>query len=76
MGSEDIKSGSEVVSEFLDSLQGDQAIDADTVAAVHDLFKTGKLSRFRLSSALERLRASAIAQGNNAASVGDAPGDD
>lgn len=76
MGSENIKLGSDVVSEFLDSLQGDEAIDADTLAAVHNLFKTGKLSRIRLLHALEALRASPIAQGNNAASEGDAPGDD
>lgn len=76
MGSEDIRSGSEVVSEFLDSLQGEEAIDADTLAAVHNLFKTGKLSRIQLLRALEALRASPIAQGNNAASEGDAPGDD
>ena len=76
MGSEDIKLGSDVVSEFLDSLQGDEAIDADTLAVVHNLFKTGKLSRIRLFLALEALRASPIAQGNNAPSEGDAPGDD
>lgn len=64
MASENIKSGSEVVKEFLDSLQDDGAIDADTLAAVYDLFKTGKLSRIRLLRALEALRASAIAQGN------------
>lgn len=76
MGSEDIKSGSEVVSEFLNSLQGDEAIDSDTLASVHDLFEMNKLNRNRLFGALEALRASTIAQGNNAASEGDAPGDD
>lgn len=76
MSSEDIKSGSEVVSEFLDSLHGDEAIDADTLTAVHELFKTGKLSRTRLLRALEKLRASDIAQRNHAAFEGKARGND
>ena len=76
MGSEDIKSGSEVVSEFLGLLHGDEVIDADTLAAVGDLFKTGKLTRSRLLGALDALRASATTQATNAASEGDAPSHD
>lgn len=76
MGSGDIKSGSAIVSEFLDSLQGDEAIDADTLTAVRDLFKTDKLSRIRLLGALEAKRANAIAQRNPTVSQADAPGND
>jgi hypothetical protein len=76
MDSKIIKSGFEVVREFLDSLRGDKTIDADTLAAVHDLFETGKLSRTRLLVALEALRVSAIAQRNSTPSEGDVPGDD
>ena len=76
MSSEDIKSGPEVVSEFLDSRHGDEAIDADTLTVVHELFKTGKLSRTRLLHALKELRASAIAQRNHATFEGEARDDD
>ena len=62
MASEEIKSGTQVVSEFLASLQGDATIDTGTLGAVHDLFETGKLNRTQLLNALEALRAKAVAQ--------------
>jgi hypothetical protein len=48
MPSEEIKSGSQVVSEFLELLQGDQNIDGDTLDALRNLFKTQKLTKTRL----------------------------
>jgi hypothetical protein len=67
MSSEDIKSGSQVISELLDSLQGDQDIDADTLTAVRELFEVGALSRTRLLSSLAALRTKAVALPVNAA---------
>ena len=60
MASEEIKTGTQVVSEFLESLQGDESIDADTLGAVCDLFKTGKLSKMQLLKSLEVLRVKAV----------------
>ena len=57
MPAEKIKSGSQVVSEFVKSLQGDETIDKDTLGALRDLFQTGKLSKIRLLDSLEALRA-------------------
>jgi len=51
-----IKSGPEIVDEFLDSLNGQDSIDASTLAAVRELYKSGKLTRTRLLQALEQAR--------------------
>jgi hypothetical protein len=67
MTSEDIKSGSQVISELLDSLQGDRDIDAATLTAVRELFEVGALSRTRLLSSLAALRTDAVALAANAA---------
>jgi hypothetical protein len=67
MTSEDIKSGSQVISELLDSLQGDQDIDAGTLIAVRELFEAGTLSRTRLLSSLAPLRTDAVPLATNAA---------
>lgn len=61
MTSEDIKSSLQVISEFLDSLQGDPDIDAGTLAAARELFKAATLSRTRLLSSLAALRTDAVA---------------
>jgi hypothetical protein len=61
MASEEIKTGTQVVSKFLESLQGDETIDADTLGVVHQLFKTGNLKKTQLLNALEAVRAKAIA---------------
>lgn len=61
MTSDDIKSGSQVISEFLDSLQHDQDIDPGTLTAVCELFEAGKLSRTRLLSSLAAFRSDAVA---------------
>jgi hypothetical protein len=75
MASEVIKSGPQVVSEFLDSLQGDESIDKDTLSAVHELFEAGKLTKTRLLNSLEALRAGMAAKDVHAAVEG-VPDDD
>lgn len=62
MASEEIKTGSQVVSEFLESLQGDESVDAATLGAIRELFKAGKLSKTQVLKSLETLRTKAIAQ--------------
>ena len=59
MGSEDIKTGSEVVTDFLESLQGDESIDADTLSVLWDLFESGRLSKTQILKSLEAVRAMA-----------------
>jgi hypothetical protein len=76
MTSEDIKSGSQVISELLDSLRGDQDIDAGTLTAVRELFEAGTLSRTRLLSSLAALRTDAVALATNAAPYVDEPDND
>lgn len=66
MTSEDIKSGPQVISEFLDSFQVGQDIDPGTVTAIRDLFEAGKLSRTRLLSALAAIRTGAVTPPTNA----------
>ncbi|MEJ2378389.1 MAG: hypothetical protein P8Y71_24395 [Pseudolabrys sp.] len=75
MASDQIKSGVEVVTDFLESLQGDKDIDADTLHAVRELFDAGKLTKTRLQNSLDELRATAIARGGDPGAK-DAPGDD
>jgi hypothetical protein len=76
MTSEDIKSGSQVISEFLDFFQGGDDIDAGTLAAVRELFEAGTLSRNRLLSSLATLRSDAIALATSAAPALDELDDD
>lgn len=75
MASDQIKSGVEVVSDFLESLQGDKDIDADTLGAARELFDAGKLTKTRLQNSLDALRAAAIAGGDDPAAK-DASGND
>lgn len=56
MGTEEIKSGAEVVSEFLASLKGNKTIDAKTLDAVQTLAESKKLSKAQLLRALETSR--------------------
>ena len=76
MSAEEIKSGPQVVSEFVKSLQGDETIDTDTLSALHDLFQSGMLSKIRLLDALEALRTKPIAQDTGSVSGKDPLGDD
>lgn len=66
MPSEEIKTGSQVVSEFLESLQGEQNIDGDTLDALRSLFKTQKLTKTRLLKSLEEQRGKAVARESGA----------
>ena len=76
MTSEDIKSGAQVISEFLVSLQGGENIDAGTLTVVRELFEAGKLSKSRLLSSLATLRTGAVAPANNGVPEVDDPDDD
>jgi len=51
-----IKSGPEIVQEFLDSLNASDSIDPLTLACIRDLHKTGRFTRTRLLQALEQAR--------------------
>jgi hypothetical protein len=62
MASEEIKTGPQVVTEFLESLQGDPAIDGETLVALGELSKAQKLTKTRLLRILEEQRAKAIAR--------------
>ena len=52
MGSPPIKSGIEVVRDFLDCLQSNTALDPNVVAAIQELQRQGKLTKTRLLQAL------------------------
>jgi|307.fasta_scaffold1027870_1 hypothetical protein len=56
MASDEIKLGSQVVFEFLDSLANNSAIDSGTLATIRDLFHSGKLSKVQLLRSFEELR--------------------
>ena len=51
-----IKSGLEIVSEFVDSLSDGDSIDSQTLASIRELHKSGKLTRTRLLQSLRDLR--------------------
>jgi hypothetical protein len=63
-----IKSGPEIVSEFLASLSEGDSIDSQTVASIRELHKSGKLTRTRLLQSLEQARSR---EGKGASSGGD-----
>ena len=62
MVSKDIKSGAEVVSDFLDSLQDNNAIDPDTLNAIRDLFQSGNLTKQQLVRALGKLQDKSLSE--------------
>jgi hypothetical protein len=70
MATEKIKLGSEVIADFLASLPGDKAIDAQTLEAVQALLASKKLGKQQLLRALEKIREMEITQAssNNKAS--------
>jgi hypothetical protein len=51
-----IKSGPEIVSEFLDSLSEGDSIDSQTLASIRELHNSGRLTRTRLQQSLEEAR--------------------
>ena len=52
----EIKSGKEILTEFFSGLEKDESLDSDTVAAITELFKDGKLSDKSVANALRELR--------------------
>lgn len=60
MTTENIKTASEVITEFLDAQAKDESFDADTVAAVSTLRKDDDLSKVKLLRKLEDARKAAL----------------
>lgn len=72
MTTENIKTASEVITEFLDTQAKDESLDADTVAAVSALRKDDDLSKVKLLRKLEEARKAALtADEANAEESGD-----
>lgn len=63
-----IKSGPEIVSEFLDSLSEGESIDSRTLASIRELHKSGRLTRTRLQQSLDEARSR---EGKGASSGGN-----
>lgn len=53
---EEIKSGNEILTEFFADLEKEKELDSDTVSAVLNLYKEGKLSVTNIANALSDLR--------------------
>jgi hypothetical protein len=51
-----VRSGPEIVADFVASLKSDSTLDAETVATVESLLKRGKLTFTNLLKSLEDLR--------------------
>ena len=51
-----IKSGKEILYEFFEDIKSDEKLDPDTVAAIVDLYESGKLTDRNLTNALYELR--------------------
>jgi len=64
LATENIKTASEVIAEFLDVQLKDKALDADTVAAVSILHKDDDLSKIKLLRKLEEARKVALKSEN------------
>ncbi len=60
MTTENIKTASEVITEFLDTQAKDESLDTDTVAAVSKLRKDDDLSKVKLLRKLEEARKAAL----------------
>lgn len=60
MTTENIKTASEVITEFLDFQAKDESLDADTVAVVSKLRKDDDLSKVKLLRKLEEARKAAL----------------
>lgn len=53
---EEIKSGKEILTEFFADLENEKELDGDTVSAVLNLYKEGRLSVTNIANALSDLR--------------------
>lgn len=60
MTTENIKTASEVITEFLHTQAKDESLDTDTVAAVSKLRKEDDLSKVKLLRKLEEARKAAL----------------
>ncbi|WP_136443813.1 hypothetical protein [Pacificoceanicola onchidii] len=60
MTTENVKTATEVITEFLDTQVNDESLDADTVAAVSKLRKEDDLSKVKLLRKLEEARKAAL----------------
>jgi hypothetical protein len=58
-GESAIKSGGEILSEFLDALEPGESLDMQTITSIRELHEAGKLSRTRLLQTLEEVRSTA-----------------
>ena len=54
--STEIKSGKEILDKFFEDIKSDEELDQDTVAAIVDLYESGKLSDRNLTNTLSELR--------------------
>ncbi len=54
--STEIKSGKKILDEFFKDIKSDENLDQDTVAAIVDLYESGKLTDRNLTSTLSELR--------------------
>ena len=53
---EEIKSGNEILTEFFADLENEKELDSDTVSAVLNLYKEGRLSVTNIANTLSDLR--------------------
>ena len=72
MTTKEIKSGPQIVTDFLESLKGNNAIDAKTLKTVGDLYASGKLSKPRLLRSLEDERKQSLSSSESAPKKADA----
>ena len=61
MSSTPIKPGTDIVNDFLTSLESDSDIDADTLEVIRQLVSSESLTATRISQGLEFLRKAALA---------------
>ena len=54
--SREIKSGKEILDEFFERIESDKELDQDTVAAIVELYRSGRLTDTGLTNALSELR--------------------
>jgi hypothetical protein len=60
-----IKSGEQIVHEFVGNLKPGESLDADTITSIQELYKTDKLTKTRLPQALEANRSRILGTGTD-----------
>ncbi|MDD3014706.1 MAG: hypothetical protein PHC34_13480 [Candidatus Gastranaerophilales bacterium] len=53
---QEIKSGQEVLDDFIASIKGNELLDKDTVTAVVNLYEAGKFTKTNLVNAMSHIR--------------------